>query len=379
MDYIAAISFSLNLKTTLATAAAGLLFYFLWQRRKLFAEPRLFFSDASSLKDHISKAKWGNLPQYLLWTTLLAFTLAFMDPHLLTERKNTLEPDEINPAHTPTEGLGIYLVLDQSGSMKEEVDSTGGRIAKFNLLRDVTRQFIAGDSSLNLPGRPNDMIGLIAFARGAHVLSPLTLDHTAILQELNTFAPVKEMDDDGTSIGYAIYKTVNMIAATKHYAEELISKGEPAYSIKQTVIILITDGLQDPNPLDKGKRLRNMDVPEAAAYAKQQGVRLYIVNVEPKLATEEFAPYRHIMQRAAALTGGKFFMVDNRANLAEIYQDIDQLEKSVLPGETHPNILKEDRPDLYQRTSFYPYLIALGLLALLASLLLDFTVLRRVP
>jgi len=165
----------------------------------------------------------------------------------------------------------------------------------------------------------------------------------------------------------------------RHYAEELISKGQPAYNIKQTVIILVTDGLQDPNPLDKGKRLRNMDVPEAAAYAKEQGVRLYIVNVDPALGTEEYAPYRHIMQRAAALTGGKFFMADSSTNLSEIYRDIDQLEKSTLPAETLPKINKEERPDLFNRISLYPWLIALGLLSLFIALVLEFTWLRRIP
>lgn len=374
------LSFSLNSTATLIVIGASILFYFLWQRRKLFPEPHLFFSDGQALKEETTRTFWGKLPQNLMWAALASFVLAFIDPHFnidLMRDKQT--PNQVNPARIPTEGLGIYLVLDQSGSMKEEVRTAEGRMSKVNLLKEVTRDFIAGNPKLNLQGRPNDMIGLVAFARAARVLSPLTLDHAAVLEELTTFAPVKEMDNDGTSIGYAIFKTANMIAATKHYAEELKAKGEPAYTIKQTIIILITDGLQDPNPLDKGKRLRNMDVPEAAQYAKDQGIRLYIVNVEPKLATEEFAPYRHIMQRAAELTGGKFFMVDSTANLGAIYQDIDKLEKSVLPTESVPHIRKEDRPDLYQKVPLYPYLVAFGLFALFLSLALDLTLLRRIP
>ena len=121
-----------------------------------------------------------------------------------------------------------------------------------------------------------------------------------------------------------------------------------------------------------------MDVPEAAAYAKELGVRLYTVNVDPNMDTEEFLPYRHIMQRASELTGGKFYMVNDTTNLEQIYREIDQLEKSALPPP--PGVFEwENRPDLYRRLSFYPYLIALGLFFLFAAVMLESTMLRKVP
>jgi Ca-activated chloride channel family protein len=357
---------------TLVAAIAVLLFYFLAKWRKTFTSPALYFSDIESLKT-ANSPRWISLPRSLAFLSLFTFLLAFIDPHLFLDKQaNSAQ----NPPY-PTQGLAIYLVLDQSGSMAEEVITAKGTMKKVDLLKLVTKQFIEGDSRTGLAGRPNDLIGLMAFARGAHVLSPLTLDHAAILSQLSTFAPVGDNDQDGTSIGYAIFKTASMIAATRHYAQELIEKGEPAYTIKNTVMILITDGMQDPNPLDKGKRLRNMDIPEAAAYAKEQGIRLYIVNVEPKLAMEEYEANRHIMQRAAELTGGKFFMVDHQTHLEKIYRDIDTLEKSSLPE--NQILDKNLRPDLYQRLSFYPYLIAMGLFFLLLSIILDSTILRRIP
>lgn len=370
-------SFEIDLKALLLSLLASLVCYFIWKWRKRFIDPYLYFSDVEALGRKPHRSLWSNLPQGLLWLSLISFLVAFLDPHFLIDKQNENTSNQGN--RSPTEGIAIYLVLDQSGSMEEEVSIDRNRIRKVDLLKQVTKQFIGGNPNTGLQGRPNDLIGLIAFARGAHVLSPLTLDHAAILKELSTFAPIGQKDQDGTSIGYAIFKTANMIAATKHYAQELIDKGEPAYTIKSTVMILITDGMQDPNPLDKGKRLRNMDIPEAADYTKEQGIRLYIVNVEPKLATEEFAPHRHIMQRAAELTGGKFYMVDNSTNLEKIYRDIDQLEKSHLPEFQQPPLDKEHRPDLYRRLSFYPYLLAMGLLSLLASLVLEATLFRRVP
>ncbi len=367
-------SFEMDFKAFLASLAALALCYFLWKWKKQFAAPHLYFSDIKTLGNSLS-GKWANLPETLSYFSLLLLILAFPDPRLLIERHRENKNDE--SVKSPTEGIAIYLVLDQSGSMAEEISSIT-RQKKVDLLKQVTKQFIAGDPNTGLQGRPNDLIGLIEFARGAHVLSPLTLDHAAILSELATFAPIGERDQDGTSIGYAIFKSANMISATKHYAQELIDKGDPAYTIKSTIMILITDGMQDPNPLDKGKRLRNMDIPEAAAYTKEQGIRLYIVNIEPKMAFEEFAPNRHIMQRAAELTGGKFYMADGSTNLEGIYRDIDKLEKSALP-EGVQNLNKDQRPDLYRRFPFSPFLVGMGLILLLASLLLDSTLFRRVP
>lgn len=370
-------SFEIDMRALLATVMMGFLLYFLWKWRKGFVEPHLYFSDVKALEGMSGWNRWPKLSRDLVWVSLFSFTFAFLDPHLLIDR-HADNPSDDPFLKSPTEGIAIYLVLDQSGSMSEEVAFQRQSIKKVDLLKQVTKEFIGGDPKNGLKGRPNDMIGLIAFARGAHVLSPLTLDHAAVLSELSTFAPIGQREQDGTSIGYAIFKTANMIAATKHYAQELIEKGEPAYTIKSTVMILITDGMQDPNPLDKGKRLRNMDIPEAAAYTKEQGIRLYIVNVEPKLGIEEYAPYRHIMQRAAELTGGKFFMVDSTTNLEGIYRDIDTLEKSNLP-DNQTVLNKDHRPDLYRRFSFYPFFIAVGLITLLASILLKTVLARRVP
>lgn len=352
------------------------LFYYLWRWSKGFIEPYIGFSNVRELVGGTGWAPWSNFPKWLYWTALASFSLAFIDPHFFVAKKGGSQTIQ-----TPTEGIAIYLVLDQSGSMAEQVavetDEGLVMLSKIDLLKKVSEQFIEGDPKLGLGGRPDDMIGLVFFARAAKVMAPLTLDHRTLLKELSRFNVIGIPDHDGTSIGYAIFKTANLIAATRHYAQELIGKGKPAYIIKNSVIILITDGLQDPNPLDKGKRLRNMDVPEAAQYAKDQGVKLYIINVEPGMSSEEFAPYRNIMQRAAELTGGKFFMVGMTGSLASIYASIDKLEKSAIPEV--PGLDKAKRPDLYHRVSVYPYLIAFGMLCLLTAIVLESFIIRRVP
>jgi Ca-activated chloride channel family protein len=355
--------------------------------RKGFEVPHLAFSDLSSFVTGKKQITWNWLPPALLWAALGSLALAFTDPHLFIDRKYestgspTMPRDAGQPP--PTEGIAIYLVLDRSGSMYEKVLSrspTGGRrqISKIDLVKEMTSKFIQGDPSIGLSGRPNDLIGLIFFARAANVETPLTLDHGVVLQQLSKYNIIGQMDQDGTGIGYALFKTANLIAATRRYSQELVQKGEPAYSIKNSVIILLTDGLQDPNPLDKGKRLRNIDIPEAAAYIKEQGVRLYVVTVDPELSTEKYLPYRHILQRATESTGGRYFMLEGSNNLDQIYREIDRLEKSAIPVQ-FTEINKNERPDLYHRISFYPYLIVLGLICLFCSILLDTVLLRRIP
>jgi Ca-activated chloride channel homolog len=375
------ISFQIDYLALVVALLALLLSYFLWRREQQFSKPSLFFSSldpSSTVRDW--KTRWSSLPRLLNILAFLLFLVAFVDPHFFIPKKPTLTPGSENKNAMPTEGIAIYLLLDQSGSMAEQVTATinGNRvnITKEDLLRQVTKDFITGNPATGLEGRPNDLIGLVTFARVPQVQVPLTLDHKEILKELATVQVVKKNDQDGTAMGYAIFKTANMIAATKHYAAELAQKGKPAYDIKSSIIILVTDGLQDPSILDKDSKLRNMGLEEAAAYAKANGIRLYLINIDPNTYSEELAPQRHQMEKITQLTGGRLFIVNDPGDLSQIYATIDSLEKSVLPQE---GLSKEKQPNFYRRISLYPYLIALGMLCMLTSILLQTLWLRKVP
>jgi Ca-activated chloride channel family protein len=351
----------------------------LWHWSRAYAKPQLFFSNLKDLQHSPSgwRTRFAFLPRLLEFLTLALFLLAFIDPHFQISRGPS------GDQHTPREGIAIYLVLDQSGSMAEKimanVDGKTMMIPKIELLKQLTAKFVKGDPSIHLDGRPNDLIGLISFARGAQTLSPLTLDHISILKQLSTLNIIGKKSQDGTAIGYAIFKTVNLIAATRHYAQEISGGNHPSYDIKNSIMILVTDGLQDPNPLDTGNRLRQMSLLEAAEYAKEKGVRVYIVNIEPGISNGEFSPHRRLFKRIAELTGGKFYMMGGETNLGKVYEDIDQLEKSTLPAIQLGKISKDKQPELFQRVSFYPYLIALGMCTLLLSIVLNASILRRVP
>lgn len=331
-------------------------------------DPHLLFPNLQILKETGVgwRQRFGKLPNFLLYLSLGAFAVAFINPSLLIPRQGD---QAAPPERAPVEGIAIYFILDVSGSMADAVDTynkEGSRIKipKIDLLKQVTTEFIKG--------LPNDMIGLVTLARGAQVLSPLTLDHQAILNLIAKLKPFTDPAQGGTVIGYAIFKTANLIAATRHFAEELIEEKQPAYMIKSAIMILVTDGFQDPNPLDENKPLRMMDVPEGAAYARKEGVKLYIINVQPDMAKEQYAAVRHQMEHAAESTGGKYYLMQGTTSLAQIYAEIDKLEKGAIPAEGQ-------QPNRYQNFYLFPYLVGAGLTALFLSLLLRSTLLRRVP
>jgi hypothetical protein len=76
-------------------------------------------------------------------------------------------------------------------------------------------------------------------------------------------------------------------------------------------------------------------------------------------------------------TGGKFFFVDSLGDLADVYSEFDQLEKSILPSHSRDDM--EMLPNLYKRISLYHYLIPAGMIALSLAILLQTVLLRRAP
>ena len=301
----------------------GAFFFILWRWSQRFESPRLKFSNLADLRSERRgwRERYARLPFNLGLLALGLFALAYLDPHYYMPRGEGLSAPPVKQTNLPTEGIAIYLVLDQSSSMSRPVTATSpeGRresVTKMELLKQVTRDFVKGNPETGLHGRPNDLIGLVSFARGAQVVAPLTLDHEAILEQLGKLEDVKDPQKDGTAMGYAIFKTANLIAATRHYAQELTGAGKPAYEIKNAIMILVTDGFPAPSSLDEGKRLRNIELPEAAAYARRKGIRLYVVNVEPRIASETFAAHRKMMKSIADTTGGRFYFVEGAQDLS---------------------------------------------------------------
>jgi Ca-activated chloride channel family protein len=156
-------------------------------------------------------------------------------------------PQRTQSATTVTaNGIDIVLALDVSGSMQAldfKVDNT--RVNRIAVVKSVCRKFI--------DERPNDRIGLIAFAGAPYLVSPLTLDHDWLQQNLERVNV--GIGDDGTAIGSAIAAAVNHLRAT---------------ATKSKVVILLTDGVNNTGKIP----------PLAAAEAARAlGVKVYTIGV----------------------------------------------------------------------------------------------------
>jgi Ca-activated chloride channel family protein len=248
-------------------------------------------------------------------------------------------------------GIDIVLGLDVSGSMQAlDFSVDRYRVNRIAVVKSVVARFIEQ--------RPNDRIGLIAFAGSPNVVSPLTLDHDWLLQNLER-VDIGSGGDDGTAIGSAIAAAVNHLRTT---------------SAKSKVVILLTDGVNNSGKI----------TPLAAAEAARAlGVKVYTIGVgvrgkAPIPVKDESGRVRIIMatvdvdektlQAVAAETGGLFYRATDTDSLEKIYEQINRYETSA------QTVQKFEHVEELYRWILYP---ALGLLAL--GLLLQQTMFRRLP
>jgi Ca-activated chloride channel homolog len=258
-------------------------------------------------------------------------------------------------AHSRTEitanGIDIVLGLDVSGSMQAlDFQIDGRRVNRIEIVKSVVSKFIEE--------RPNDRIGLIAFAAAPYLVSPLTLDHDWLQQNLERVSTALAQDD-GTAIGSAIAASVNRLRTT---------------NAKSKVVILLTDGMNNTGKIS----------PLAAAEAaKAMGVKIYTIGVgvrgmapivvkdeagHPHLVMDKVDVDEKTLQSVAGTTGGTFYRATDTDSLEKIYEQINRLET------TAQTVKKfEHREELYS-WALMPSVAILGF-----GLLLQHTRFRRLP
>jgi len=243
-----------------------------------------------------------------------------------------------------TEGIDIVMVLDISGSMLAE-DFKPNRL---EAAKNVIDKFIQG--------RTSDKIGIVIFARQSFTQCPLTIDYGVLRKLLREIK--SGMIEDGTAIGNAIANGVNRLKDSK---------------AKSRVMILLTDGVNNAGEIDPVT---------AAQIAKEFGIRIYTVGV----GTRGKAPYpfmtpfgkqyqmvpveidENLLKKIAGITGGKYFRATNNRKLAQIYREIDKLEKTKIKVTSYKNA-----KELFYNFAF------ISLAFLLLDVLLGNTFLRRLP
>ena len=234
-----------------------------------------------------------HLPFILKMLVLSLLIVAMARPQTSSKREDT-----------SIEGIDIMMALDVSSSMLAQ-DLSPNRL---EASKKVAVDFIKG--------RPNDRVGLVVFSGEAFTQCPLTTDHM-VMQ--NLFKDVQSgMIEDGTAIGDGLATAISRLKDSK-----AISK----------VIILLTDGVSNMGALDASS---------AAEIAKMYGIRVYTIGV----GTMGTAPYpvqtpfgvqmqqmevkidEPLLKQVASLTDGRYFRATSNKKLQEIYQAIDDLEKS---------------------------------------------------
>ena len=247
-------------------------------------------------------------------------------------------------------GVDIFLVLDVSRSMLAEDFGIGGRRAnRLEVTKKVTEEFIRA--------RPNDRIGIFAFAGRPYLLSPLTLDHDWLIENLDQLTI--GLVEDGTAIGSALASAANRL------------KDKDA---KTKLVVLLTDG---DNNAGKVMPLT------AAEAAKALGIRVYTVGAgtkgeAPFPFTDAFGRtiYRNVevdfddkvLQQISDITDGKAFRATDTKSLEGIFREIDKLEKT-----------KVEVQKIAQYRDIFPIFLLIGLCLLGAEILLSQTLWRRLP
>jgi Ca-activated chloride channel family protein len=247
-------------------------------------------------------------------------------------------------------GIDIVLGLDVSGSMQAldfEIDNR--RVNRIEVVKSVVSKFIEE--------RPDDRIGLIAFAGVPYLVSPITLDHDWLQQNLERVSIGAV--DDGTAIGSAIAASVNRLRMT------------PA---KSKVVILLTDGMNNTGKISPRS---------AAEAAKALGVKIYTIGVGARgkapIPVKDEAGNMHMimakvdvdeatLQAVADETGGKFYRATDTDSLGRIYDEINRFEK------TAQTVQKFERYEELYPWALIPSLAVLGL-----AVLLQQTRFRRLP
>jgi len=242
-----------------------------------------------------------------------------------------------------TNGIAVEIVMDRSGSMGAQVNQSQNRL---DVVKELFSEFVKG--------RPDDMIGLVSFARYADTNAPLTLAHDVLPGFIKSINLVTTEAEDGTAIGDALA----LAAARLHTAGE-----EEGYSIKSRVVILLTDGVNNV-----GQRTPE----EAADLAKEWGIKVYTIGFTDQsvlgqlFGTGGYAVDEETLRSIADRTGGSSYTATDGKSLQAVFDQIDSMEKTEV----------ESYSFRQYREFYLPFALA-GFISLFLYILLSATLFRR--
>ncbi len=288
--------------------------WYLWRYRK--QEAALQHSDIS-LFDGVKQSlrvrlRW--LPYALRVVAVGAAVVALARPQ-----------SQLSRQEMTVEGIDIVMAMDLSGSMLAE-DFKPNRL---EAAKKVAADFING--------RKNDRMGLVVFAGEAFTQVPLTIDHHVLLKQLGNLKSGTMRD--GTALGDGLATAINRIKDSEAQSK---------------VIILLTDGVNNQG---------SMDPLSAAEIAALYNIRLYTIGVgslgkAPFPFRDQFGRVHYqnvdveidedlMRQMADATNDGRYFRATNKKALKEIFNQIDEMEKSKIDVTQYAQTKDEYMPWLW--------------------------------
>ncbi len=214
----------------------------------------------------------------------------------------------------------VFFVLDRSGSMSEPYPMDPA-ISKITMVKDGVVQYIRQQDRR---GGEFDFYGLISFARAAQIMAPLTRTHTYIEEEIQSLIPETLDRLNGTAIGYAIFKTAYLLVACQQFAkEDLTDKSVPFLG---QAMVVITDGIAEPNPADRGDPFRSMRTLSALRIAKDNGIRVHYINIDKNSYERLSLDERDQLRGAVEATGGIYGVVSVAQGFQSIMDQIAAIE-----------------------------------------------------
>ena len=241
------------------------------------------------------RVRWRHFPFFLRLVALIILIVAMARPQR-----------QVGNIPLSIEGIDIMLSLDISGSML-------ARDFKPDRLQAAIK--VADDF---IDKRTNDRMGLVIFAAESFTQCPLTTDHNVLKTLLSNINI--DMLEDGTAIGMGLATAVSRLKNSQ---------------AKNRIVILMTDGENNTGYIDP---ITAMEM------AKSENVKIYTIGIgkkglAPFPVKDPFTGatmYRNmevnidetLLKKIAGETGGKYYRAENNQELDQIYDDIDQLEKS---------------------------------------------------
>lgn len=188
-----------------------------------------------------------------------------------------------------SKGYEIVLIVDASGSMRQ--------FNKFKIVKEIVADFISQ--------RKNDKLALSIFADFAYNVVPLTYDKKSV-QKLWSNITVGIAGQSKTALYEALFLSSKLFDESKS---------------KEKIAILLTDGEDNTNtvPLDM-----------AIKRAKENKIKVYTIGVG---GVGNFNP--SVLKQIAKQTNGKYFTADSGDAIAQVYQQINKLEKSKIDIEKY--------------------------------------------